>query len=366
MLRLRSKITDNKALCGARASIDQIGMTIMESRQTALQAWLGPALRKTFADHGWGSPGSGELSAASADASFRRYFRWVDGPRTLIIMDAPPEYEDTRPFVRVAALLAEAGVRVPQIYAADVDQGFLLLEDVGSRTFLEAMQDGLLAEERQRLFQSAIDQLIAWQLSSRPGMLPDYDEAVLRRELGLFPEWFVARHLGRRFTDAEQEDWEALCSVLLQSILEEPRVFVHRDYMPRNLMAATGTPAVLDFQDALYGPLSYDVTCLFADAFFSWPKAERVAWIQIYWDKARAAGLPVAEDFDSFIDQSRLMGVQRHLKVLGIFARIRYRDGKPRYLEDAPRFVTYLREACAADQRLAPLQRLLDSLELRA
>ena len=281
-------------------------------------------------------------------------------------MDAPPEHEDTRPFIKVAGLLAEAGVRVPQIFAADVEQGFLLLEDVGSRTFLEAMQDGMLAEERQRLFRSAVDQLIAWQLSSRAGVLPDYDEAVLRRELALFPDWFVQRHLGRSLSEAEQRDWEQTCSVLLQSILAEPRVFVHRDYMPRNLMATPSTPAVLDFQDALYGPLSYDVSCLFADAFFSWPPAERAAWIQLYWDEARAAGLPVPDQFDTFQGQSRLMAAQRHLKVLGIFARIRYRDGKPRYLEDAPRFIVYLREACSADPRLVPLQRLLDSLELQA
>lgn len=339
---------------------------IMDSRQTALHAWFRPALRNAFAEHEWGSPSEGELSAASADASFRRYFRWTDGSRSLIVMDAPPEHEDTRPFLKVAQLLTEAGVRVPQIYSADVEQGFVLLEDVGSRTFLEAMDEGMLPEERQRLFHSAVDQLIAWQLSSRSGVLPDYDEAVLRRELALFPDWFVSRHLGRTLDTSEQDDWNAACDVLLGSILAEPMVFVHRDYMPRNLMASTGTPAVLDFQDALYGPLSYDVSCLFADAFFSWPPVERAAWIQVYWSKAREAGLPVPEEFGDFLDQSRLMSAQRHLKVLGIFARIRYRDGKPRYLEDAPRFVGYLREACAADARLAPLERLLDSLELRA
>lgn len=339
---------------------------IMDSRQTALRAWFRPALRNAFAEHDWGSPVEGELSAASADASFRRYYRWSDGARSLIVMDAPPEHEDTRPFVKVARLLAEAGVRVPKIYSADVEQGFVLLEDVGSRTFLEAMDDGMLAEERQRLFHSAIEQLIAWQLSSRAGVLPEYDEAVLRRELALFPDWYVGRHIGRQFEPQQQALWDAACDVMLASILAEPKVFVHRDYMPRNLMVSTGTPAVLDFQDALYGPLSYDVSCLFADAFFSWPPAERTAWIQIYWSKAREAGLPVPDDFHAFLDQSRLMAAQRHLKVMGIFARIRYRDGKPRYIEDAPRFIGYLREACTADQRLAPLKSLLDSLELHA
>lgn len=338
----------------------------MDSRQTALRTWFRPALRNAFAEHDWGSPAEGELSAASADASFRRYFRWSDGSRSLIVMDAPPEHEDSRPFVKVAELMAEAGMRVPHIYAADLEQGFVLLEDVGSRTFLEAMDEGMLPEECQRLFHSAIEQLIAWQLSSRPGTLPEYDEAVLRRELALFPDWYVARHLGRPFDSDEQVLWDATCDVLLGSILAEPKVFVHRDYMPRNLMVSTCTPAVLDFQDALYGPLSYDVSCLFADAFFSWPPVERTAWIQIYWSKAAAAGLPVPDDFAAFLDQSRLMAAQRHLKVMGIFARIRYRDGKPKYLQDAPRFIGYLREACAADSRLAPLERLLDKLELHA
>jgi N-acetylmuramate 1-kinase len=338
---------------------------MMDSRQQFLaEAWLPRALQSTYTAQGWGEVPQGQLSPASADASFRRYFRWNGGGRSLIIMDAPPEHEDSRPFVRVAGLLADAGVRVPVIHQADLEQGYLLLEDLGSSTFLQGIQAGIEDAELERLFEGAITTLVRWQACSRPGELPDYDESVLRRELTLFPDWFVARHLQRTFTAEESRDWDALCELLLTSILAESRVFVHRDYMPRNLMIGPDAPGVLDFQDALYGPVSYDAACLFADAFFSWPEVRRQQWLRRYWDQASRAGVPVPADVEVFLDQARLMAVQRHLKVLGIFARIRYRDGKPHYLEDAPRFVGYLRAACAADVRLAPLERLLDSLGL--
>lgn len=339
---------------------------MMDSRQTLLQEWLRTALQTAYAEQGWGAVPTGELTPASADASFRRYFRWSDGARSLVIMDAPPEHEDSTPFVRIAGLFEEAGVRVPHIYVADLQRGFLLIEDLGSHTFLESIQAGISDAERQRLFSEAIRILVRWQAISRPGVLPDYDEKVLSRELALFPDWFVVKHIGRGMTPDETADWNELCAVLLGSILNEPKVFVHRDYMPRNLMTATGEPGVLDFQDALYGPVSYDITSLFADAFFSWSAAEREAWLREYWQQAREAGIPVPGQVETFQDQSRLMGVQRHLKVLGIFARIRYRDGKSRYLEDAPRFVGYLRDACEKDNRLAPLARLLNSLGLHA
>lgn len=339
---------------------------MMDSRERLLQEWLRTALQTAYAEQGWGAVPAGELTPASADASFRRYFRWSDGVRSLVIMDAPPEQEDSTPFVRIAGLFAEAGVRVPHIYVADLQQGFLLIEDLGSHTFLESIQAGISEAERQRLFSDAIRILVRWQAISRPGVLPEYDERILSRELALFPDWFVARHIGRVMTPAETVDWNELCAVLLGSVLNEPKVFVHRDYMPRNLMTALGEPGVLDFQDALYGPVSYDATSLFADAFFSWSAAERETWLREYWQQARAGGIPVPDRVEAFLDQSRLMGVQRHLKVLGIFARIRYRDGKSRYLEDAPRFVGYLRDACEKDNRLAPLARLFDSLGLRA
>lgn len=339
---------------------------MMDSRQTQLQAWLPSQLAQIYASRGWGAVGPGQLSAASADASFRRYFRWADGSRSLIVMDAPPEQEDSGPFVRIATLLAEAGVRTPQVYSADLQQGFLLLEDMGAHTYLQSIQQGLDEAGIEQLFAGAMTTLVRWQQASRPGVLPEYDETLLRRELELFPDWYVSRHLHHQFSAAELLDWQALCRLVLDSNLAEAQVFVHRDYMPRNLMTADGEPGVLDFQDALYGPLSYDVTSLLADAFFTLPLVERQAWLERYWQQARQAGLPVPADFQTFVGQSRLMGVQRHLKVLGIFARINYRDGKPHYLSDTPRFVGYLREACQYDQRLLPLERLLDSLGLGA
>ncbi|WP_231702206.1 aminoglycoside phosphotransferase family protein [Halopseudomonas litoralis] len=329
-----------------------------------MEAWLPSALSEARNRQNWAEEGAGQLAPASADASFRRYFRWSDGVHSLIIMDAPPEQEDVRPFMRIAGLLASAGVKTPAILAADPQQGFLLMEDLGACTYLQSIQAGITEAELEHMFAGAISTLVRWQASSRPAELPDYDEAVLRRELELFPDWFVGRHLQRELNAEQRADWVALCSVLLDSHLAESKVFVHRDYMPRNLMTAPGEPGVLDFQDALYGPASYDVTSLFADAFFNLPLAQRESWIQRYWQQARAAGIDLPERFDDFLSQSRLMGVQRHLKVLGIFARIRYRDGKPHYLEDAPRFIQYLREACSADARLAPLVRLLGSLEL--
>lgn len=338
----------------------------MDIRTTQLQKWLPGALAEGFAQMNWGPVCEGTLAPASADASFRRYFRWQAGERSLIVMDAPPEHEDSAPFVRIAGLLQDAGVRVPRILASDLEQGFLLLEDMGSRTYLQSIEAGVTVQQLEQMFNAAIEALIRWQLASRPGVLPPYDGAVLQRELALFPDWYVARELGREFTEQQQSCWQQLQMLLLDSNLGEAQVFVHRDYMPRNLMTAQGEPGVLDFQDALYGPASYDATSLFADAFFSWTPAERTAWLTRYWTQANAAGVPVPQTLDLFLDQARLMGVQRHLKVLGIFARICHRDGKPHYLQDAPRFIGYLRDACAEDGRLRPLQQLLDSLGLQA
>lgn len=336
----------------------------MDARELQLRQWLPAAIDRAARATGPLPQAQAQLSAASADASSRRYFRWQQGDRSLIVMDAPPEQEDCRPFVRIAGLLADAGVRVPAIYAADLEQGFLLLEDVGPLTFLQHIQAGIAPERLAWLFSAAIDSLIDWQRASQPGVLPAYDSAVLQRELDLFPDWYLAQHLGQPLTATDREAWEALCALLLESINAEARVFVHRDYMARNLMVPeAGPPAVLDFQDALYGPASYDATSLFADAFFSWPEARRDAWMHNYWQRARQAGIALPDDYRQFQRQYRLMGVQRHLKVLGIFARIRYRDGKPHYLEDAPRFLAYLQAACAAEPDLAPLQRLLARLE---
>ncbi len=209
-----------------------------------------------------------ELIPASSDASFRRYFRWQGGDRSLVVMDAPPPQEDCRPFVKVAGLLAGAGVHVPRILAQDLENGFLLLSDLGRQTYLDVLHPGNADE----LFEPALDALIAFQKVDVAGVLPAYDEAVLRRELQLFPDWYLARHLGVELEGETLARWKRICDLLVRSALEQPRVFVHRDYMPRNLMLSEPNPGVLDFQDALHGPVTYDVTCLYKDAFVSWPE----------------------------------------------------------------------------------------------
>lgn len=302
------------------------------------------------------------LAPASADASFRRYFRVSCDPETLIAMDAPPPQEDCRPFVAIARLMAEAGVHVPRVLAQDLDRGFLLLSDLGTTTYLEALN----SDSADALFRDAIDALLRWQLASRPGALPAYDQALLRRELDLFPVWYVQRHLGVEMNPGQRSELESIFGLLIASALDQPQVFVHRDYMPRNLMVSDPNPGVLDFQDAVLGPISYDVVSLFRDAFISWEEDRVLDWTIRYWEKARSARLPVNADFAEFYRAFEWMGLQRHLKVLGIFARIRYRDGKPGYLEDTPRFVRYARACCARYDALAPLLGLLDQLESRA
>ncbi len=286
------------------------------------------------------------LAPASADASFRRYFRVTPdapalGQRTLIAMDAPPPAEDCRPFVRIAALLAAAGVHAPRVLAQDLERGFLLLTDLGTSTYLAALD----ASNAPSLFADATDALVRWQLATRPGALPPYDDALLRRELMLFPDWYVGRHLGALLTDAERADLARVFDTLIADHLAQPRVFVHRDYMPRNLMVSEPNPGVLDFQDAVEGPITYDILSLYKDAFRSWPEEFVRDGTIRYWEK---------------------VGLQRHLKVLGIFARIRHRDGKPGYVEDTPRFLAYVRPVAQRYAEFAPLARLLDRLEARA
>ena len=306
-----------------------------------------------------------ELAPASADASFRRYFRVTfadDGGRTLIAMDAPPEKEDCRPFVKVAGLMAAAGVHVPRILAQDLDQGFLLLDDLGSTPYLSALNESTA----DCLFADAVDALIKWQLASRPDVLPPYDEALLRRELELFPQWYVERHLGVTVDAEMRATLDRVFALIVESNLAQPKVYVHRDYMPRNLMVTEPNPGVLDFQDAVYGPIAYDVVSLFKDAFLSWPEERVLDWTIRYWEKAKKARLPVDADFAAFYRDFEWMGLQRHLKVLGIFARICHRDGKPAYVEDTPRFVNYVRTVAQRYNALAPLVRLFDRLEKRA
>ena len=304
------------------------------------------------------------LAPASADASFRRYFRvsFADG-ETLVAMDAPPEHEDCRPFLHIAGLFEAAGVHVPHVHAQQLEQGFLLLSDLGNTTYLQALDHN----HAQALYGAATDALIRIQLASRPEVLPPYDDALLRRELNLFPEWYVAKHLGVTLSDKQQAALEQSFRDILANNLAQPRTYVHRDYHSRNLMVvADNNPGILDFQDAVYGPITYDLVSLFKDAYIRWDEADTMDWLIRYWEKARKAGLPVREDFGEFYRDYEMMGVQRHLKVLGIFARLYHRDGKDGYLKDMPLVFEYLHRACARYLQLKPLQVLLEELHPQA
>jgi N-acetylmuramate 1-kinase len=301
------------------------------------------------------------LAPASADASFRRYFRatFADG-QTRIVMDAPPQHEDCRPFLHVAKLFEDAGTHVPHVYAQDLTQGFLLLSDLGNTTYLQA----LTAANARGLYDDATDALIKIQLASRDNELPPYDKALLLREMRLFPEWYIAKHLKVTLSDAQNAKLETVFARIIANNLAQPRVYVHRDYHTRNLMLVEeNNPGILDFQDAVYGPITYDLASLFKDAYIRWEEAEVIDWLVRYWEKARKAGLPVHEDFSVFYRDYEWMAVQRHLKVLGIFARLYHRDGKDGYLKDLPLVMAYLRAACARYIDLKPLLNLLDTLE---
>jgi hypothetical protein len=303
------------------------------------------------------------IAPASADASFRRYFRatFKDG-RTLIVMDAPPEHENCQPFLHVARLFEEAGAHVPHVHAQDMERGFLLLSDLGNTTYAQALADGDIANAK-RLYGAATDALVNIQRASREDELPPYDEALLRRELNLFPEWYIARHLGVTLTAKQQAKLEEVFSRIVANNLAQPRVYVHRDYHSRNLMVTEPNPGILDFQDAVYGPITYDLVSLFKDAYIEWEEADIIDWLIAYWEKARRAGLPVHDDFGEFYRDYEMMGVQRHVKVLGIFARLYHRDGKAGYLKDMPLVMKYLRAACERYIDLKPLLVLLMELE---
>lgn len=305
------------------------------------------------------------LRLASADASFRRYFR-IDGEEaSCIVMDAPPDKENSQAFVQVASVMQEAGLHVPQVLAWDEAQGFMLLTDLGEQTMMQVIEPEVPAANLP-LYLQAIEVLVDWQRASRPGVLPDYNEALLRRELDLFPDWYIERHKSFVLTPAHRLTLERSFQQIITNNLSWPSVFVHRDFMPRNLMApaSTGAPlGVLDFQDAVYGPITYDVASLMRDAFLSWDEAFCLDVTVRYWEKARKAGLPVGDDFGDFYRGVEWMGLQRHLKVAGIFARLTLRDGKPRYLADTPRFINYIRCTCKRYRELKPLLRLVDEVE---
>lgn len=328
-------------------------------RQLQIENWLG----------GLWPEATFSLTPASADASFRRYFRvsrsgGADAP-SLIVMDAPPSHEDCRPWLHVQALLHAAGAHVPEVLAQDLAQGFLLLSDLGNATYLSVLD----ADNASLLYGEATATLIDIQRASKQGVLPEYDRALLQRELDLFPDWFVARHHGSPLTDTERSALQQVFERILAVNLGEPQVFVHRDYHARNLMViADGVrrnPGVIDFQDAVYGPISYDLVSLFKDAYVTWEEEAVLDWLIRYWEAARTAGLPVRTDFADFHRDYEWMGVQRHLKVLGIFARLCHRDGKDGYVKDMPRVAAYLRKACERYDELHPIVRLLDRLENR-
>jgi len=366
------------------------------------------------------------IEHASADAGARRYWRVRDGDRTLVVMDAPPGQNDLAPFLAIDALLADAGLVVPQIIAHDAKHGFLLLSDLGPHTMLQSIDAGA---DPEPLFDAAIDALVAMQRLAVPDWLPRYDAALLERELDLFPDWYLERHRGIRLEGERLAVWREARARLVEAALAQPQVFVHRDYMPRNLMpmstpaegrphslaraageggplatrerwvradpdadatvpaegrphslaraAGEGEPlaprerwvragaagdatriGILDFQDAVLGPIAYDPLSLVKDAFRSWPEARARNWLETYRTRAQAAGLPVPER-DRFLRDADWIGIQRHLKVIGIFARLCHRDGKPHYVEDAPRFFAYLDAVLPRYPEFAALAALL-------
>ncbi len=302
-----------------------------------------------------------ELTPASADASFRRYFRvrLLDDNSTCIAMDAPPEHEDCKPFLHVAQVFGAAGAHVPQIFSQDLQQGFLLLSDLGDTTYLSA----LTPENADTLYADALGALACIQGASRPGILPDYNRERLLREMELFPVWYVGRHKNTVLSEADTTTLYGVFDSILEVNLAEPKVFVHRDFHSRNLMQCVPNPGVIDFQDAVYGPMTYDLASLFKDAYIEWDEERTIDWLIRYWETARGLGLPVREQFAEFHRDYEFMGAQRHIKVLGIFARLYHRDGKESYLKDIPLVFKYLLKACQRYRELHPLARLLDKLE---
>ena len=312
----------------------------------------------------WARAASGDdrigLVRASTDAGFRSYWRTTghDGapPASLIVMDSPPDKEDVRPWLRIRALLEAGGVRVPRVLAQDEEAGYLLLEDLGADTYLHVIDE----HNADDLLEAAIGQLLALQAIPCPDDLPRYDEALLLRELRLFDEWFLGHHLALVLDCDDLERLEIVHRRLVDAALAQEQVLVHRDFMPRNLMPVPDGPAVLDFQDAVCGPIAYDPLSLFKDAFLSWPQHRVDTWIERYHARALAAGMPVP-DLPRFRRDVDLIGVQRHLKVIGIFARLHHRDHKPKYLTDVPRFFGYLDEVLPKYPELAPLAVLIET-----
>jgi N-acetylmuramate 1-kinase len=329
-----------------------------DARRDLLAAWLSGHAEKYALD-------LATLAPASADASFRRYFRLASAGAhgaTLIAVDAPPP-EKCREFVQIAQLLEAAGVHVPRVLEVDLDAGLMLVTDLGTAPYLKALTDAGPGPRSRALMREAIDALIRFQLTSREDVLPPFDEAFLRREMELMPEWYLERHLGRKVDEATRGVLDRTFALLIANARAQPQVFMLRDFMPRNLMIATPNPGVLDFQDAVYGPITYDIASLLRDAFLSWDEEFELDCFAYYWERAKKAGLPVDADFGEFYRQLEWMGLQRHIKVLGLFCRIHYRDGKPHYMADLPRFLDYASKVAHRYRPLVPFARLIDELQ---
>lgn len=324
----------------------------MDERREALEAWAREVLGRDRLN----------VAVASADASFRRYFRARTEDRSWILADAPPEHENCRQFANVAARLIAAGLNAPRVLAADYRQGFMLLDDLGDRILLDVMN----SQNADHWFGQALDVLVQMQSRADASGLPRYDTSLLQRELMLYPQWYLGKHRGVTLSRAEQQAWETACELLMANALEQPQVFVHRDFMPRNLMlpvADNSAPGIIDFQDAVMGPVTYDLVSLFRDAFVSWPEERITQWLQDYRKKAEVAGVVLPDDLQRALD---LMGVQRHIKVIGIFARLAYRDGKEKYLAETPRFFRYLQDVIGNYPELEGLLKLMMSYEKTA
>jgi aminoglycoside/choline kinase family phosphotransferase len=329
-------------------------------------AWTDPVRRQAF--ERWlvsVAPRHGlmtdSVAPASADASFRRYFRVQAHTGSFVVMDAPPPQEDVRPFVRIAGLFRDAGLNAPRVLECDAERGFLLLEDLGQSAYLHALKEAG-PERADALMHDAVQALVQMQRRVDGSSLPPYDDALLARELALFPDWLVAHEFGLTWSGSQRQQWDTICLLLIDSALAQPVVPVHRDWMPRNLMVADPNPGVLDFQDAVRGPITYDLACLLRDAFISWGEEREIDWAVRYWDAARKAGLPVDADFGEFWRQLEWMGLQRHLKVAGIFCRLKHRDGKPAYAADLPRFFNYMTRVAMRYRPLQPLLQLIEPL----
>jgi N-acetylmuramate 1-kinase len=329
-------------------------LSVPDPRLSLLLAWLSPLVNR------YGLKPE-TLAPASNDASFRRYFRVMTERASFIVMDAPPPLEDVRPFVDIAKLFATSGASLPMVHEADLVQGFLLLDDFGGTTYLDVLND----ETAPALYVEAFDALVKIQTISQDLVLPPYDETLLKRELELYPEWYLTRHKQYQITARDREVLDGAFRQLIENNISQPKVFVHRDYHSRNLMLlpGAGNPGVLDFQDAVYGPITYDLVSLLRDAYIVWPEAQVIDYCVRYWEKARAAGLPVASDFSAFYRDFEWMGLQRHLKVLGIFARLCHRDGKERYLNDIPVVLNYVVKTASRYRDLGPLLSLIERVD---